>query len=45
MFHVVYGMVCDLINENSIVTYHAIMHLQAHTFTHKQHTTNSREEV
>ena len=35
------GMVCDLINENSIVTYHAIlvmnMYIQSHTLTHKQH--------
>ena len=37
------GMVCDLINENSIVTYHAIlvmnMYIQSHTLTHKQHKT------
>ena len=37
------GMVCDLINENSIVTYHAIlvmnMYIQSHTLTHKQHRT------
>ena len=37
------GMVCDLINENSIVTYHAIlvmnMYIQPHTLTHKQQKT------